>query len=423
MSATLPASLWRNPDFLRLWIAQSVSQTGSAVTMVALPLICVVHLQATPQQMGLLIAAESAPLLLLRVPAAAWADASSKRIPVMVACNLLCALLIAAIPLAWFCGVLRFWLVLGVGLGMSATSAVGGMFAAPTVPRIVAVNQLVDANGKFSVTRSIADVSGRSLAGVLINLVSAPMAMVVDAVSFLVAAALTWRVKVPPEKGSPPSEEDTGLWNLTRGFSLLVERPLLGAGVGMAACLCLANGMVSALVVLYMARDLAFSASLIGFLLALGSVGGITAGLLVSPFQRHLGLRGTIALAVTLLTCSFALLPFARPGWFGVVACVTYDLLGSFGAPLLIITIFSEVPNQVPPHTIARVMAAITLVPEAAAMIGALLGGFLGTAVGIPRTLGISFAFALLSNAALLLVRRLGRPRDSLQTHPKNAET
>lgn len=418
MSAAAPASLWRNPDFLRLWIAQSVSQTGSAVTMVALPLICVVQLQATPQQMGLLLAAESAPLLLLRVPAAAWADASARRVPVMAACSLLAALLVASIPLAWFLGALHFWMVLGVGVAMGALSAVGGMFAAPTVPRIVAPEQLVDANGKFSVTRSIADVSGRSLAGLLISLLSAPLAMIVDAASFLAAAALTWRVRVPEEQAHAPAEGASASWGITRGFALLAERPLLGVGVGMAACLSLANGMVSALIILYMTRELGFSASFIGLLMALGAGGGIAAGLLVGPCHKRLGTKGTVKLAVALLTCSFALLPFARPGWLGVVACVSYDLLGSFGAPLLIITIFSEVPNQVPPHAIARVMAAITLVPEAAAMTGSLLGGFLGTKLGIPSTFGVGLALALLSNAVLLLVRRLGERRRAATARP-----
>ena len=97
-----PPSLWRNSAFLRLWAAQAVSLTGTAVTMVALPLIAVSALHTTPQQMGLLVAAEIAPALLLRIPAAAWADASSRHVPIMVASSLLKGALIAAVPLLWW---------------------------------------------------------------------------------------------------------------------------------------------------------------------------------------------------------------------------------------------------------------------------------------------------------------------------------
>jgi len=184
--------------------------------MVALPLVCISYLQATPQQIGLLVAAETAPLLLLRIPAAAWADACARRVPVMVASSLLCGLLVAVIPLAFLGGFLRFWLVLGVGAAMAASSAVCGMFAAPTLPRIVTQGQLVDANGKFSVTRGIADIVGRSLAGMLISALSAPLAMVADAISFLFAAALTGGVREPPAESSSAKSAE-GLRGLTRG--------------------------------------------------------------------------------------------------------------------------------------------------------------------------------------------------------------
>lgn len=412
MSPDGPSSLWRNGAFLRLWTAQAVSLTGSAVTMVAVPLIAVGTLHTTPQQMGLLMAAEIAPALLLRLPAAAWADATARHVPLMVACSLVNGLLVSMIPLLWTLGVLNFWLLLGIAFCMAAVGTVSGMFAAPLLPAVVGEGHLVDANGKLGATRSLADVSGRSLGGVLVNLISAPLALLVDAASFLVAAALTVSVRVPRQEQHEPAGDTATLRGLTLGFSLLLERPFLGMGVTIAGYLCLANGIVSALLVLFMSEHLGMSPSLIGPIFGVGSAGGIVASVLVGAFHRRLGAQRTVAVAVALLTASFALLPLARPGVLGVVACLNYEVLGSFGASLLLITVFSEVPHQVPPNTIARVMAVIGLVPEAAMMLGALMGGTLGSVLGIPQALAASFALALLSDAALVLW--LSRRRRSL---------
>jgi predicted MFS family arabinose efflux permease len=122
-------------------------------------------------------------------------------------------------------------------------------------------------------------------------------------------------------------------------------------------------------------------------------------------------------IAIVCLTLSFALLPFATPGVFGAIACANYEFVGSFGASLLIITVFSEVPARVPPHTIARVMAAVTLVPEGAALLGSLIGGVLATAWGLRVTFGASLVFSVAANLLLaglaLIARRQSRPQSS----------
>jgi MFS family permease len=403
MSPGLPPSLWRNATFLRLWAAQGVTLTGSAVTKVALPLVAVTILNLTPQQMGLLMAVEIAPALLLRLPAAAWADASMRQVPVMVTCSLLNGLLIALIPLLWWMGVLSFWLLLVIAFCLTATGAVGSMFAAPLLPSVVDAGQLVEANGKFSVTRNLADVSGRSLGGVLVSMLSAPLALLVDAASFLAAAALTVAVRAPRREQPAPGQDTATLRGLTLGFSLLLKRPFLGLGVIIVGYLCLANGVVSALLVLFMSEDLGMSPSLIGPIVGVGSIGGIVASILVGAFHRRLGAQRTVVVAVAMLTGSFALLPMARPGGLGLLACLNYELMGSFGASLLLITFFAEVPRQVPSNAIARVLAVISLMPEVATMLGALIGGTLGTSLGIPHAFATSFVFALLSGLALVL--------------------
>ncbi|AUX48508.1 uncharacterized protein SOCE26_100460 [Sorangium cellulosum] len=395
---------------MRMWAAQAVSLIGSSVTLVSLPIIAAAYLGATPQQMGLLAAAGTAPGLLLRLPTAGWADARPNRIPVMVACNVVSGLLVASIPLLWSFGVLRFASLLVIALAMSAVSTVGGVFAAPVLPEIVAGDQLVDANGKFGTTRSIAEVSGRSLAGVLIHVVSAPLAVLIDAASFLVAAVLTQAVRVPPARRAS-AEGSATLRGLAAGVASLLGSSSLRAGVGAAAYLSFANGLVSALLVLYMVETLALSEALVGPILGVGAVGGILGSLLVNTVHRRLGPGSTLTFAAAVLTLAFAGLPFGRPGPLGILVCFTYELLGSFGAMLLVITVFSEVPRRVPPSTIARSMAVMSLIPEGSSMLGALAGGALGAALGIRSALGASFAFVLLADAALALLLLSSRRR------------
>ncbi|NVJ20855.1 MFS transporter [Myxococcus sp. AM011] len=377
--------------------------SGSAVTKVALPLVAVTLLNLTPHQMGLLLAVEIAPTLLLRLPAAAWADASSRHVPVMAACNLLSGLLITAIPVLWWMGLLSFGVLLGTAFCLTSVSAIGGMFAAPLLSAVVGDGQLVEANGRFGVTRNLADVSGRSLGGVLVSVLSAPVALFVDAASFMVAAGLTMAVRVPRKPRHDLARDTASVKGLTLGFSLLLQRPFLGLGLGIVGYLCLANGVVSALLVLFMSEHLGMSPSLIGPILGVGSVGGIIASLLVGAFHRRLGAQRTLAMAVATLTGSFALLPLARPGALGLLACLNYELMGSFGASLLLITLFAEVPRQVPSNALARVMAVVSLMPEVSTMLGAILGGTLGASLGVPRTFAVSFVFALLSGTALVL--------------------
>lgn len=181
--------LWHNTDFLKLWAAQSISLMGTQLTSLALPLIAALTLDPSPLQMGLLTAAAQAPFLLVSLPAGVWADRMRRR-PILIATDLVSAVLLLSIPLMAATGQLQLPQLYVVIFGIGAFSVLSQIAHRSYVPSLVGHAQLVDANSKLQISYSAADSAGPGLGGLLIQLVSAPLAVLLDAVSFLVSAFL-----------------------------------------------------------------------------------------------------------------------------------------------------------------------------------------------------------------------------------------
>lgn len=410
------AGLWRNGPFTRFWTASTTSMFGATLTAVAVPIIAVRDLGATPAQMGLLVAAGIAPGVLLRLPAAAWADATT--VPasrVIRRAQLVSGLIVASIPVLWLLDALRFTVLALAVAAVSAVSKVIEGFAAPLLPRLVPVAQLAGANGRFQVSRNAAEVAGPGMAGLLFQVLAAPVVLVLDTASYLAASVL---MRSMPDDGRRDTEQGTGLGTvpaagneerrdpagphgLVRGFWSVFQDSFLRRCMVIVGCTSLANGAVQALVVILMVRLVGLSATTVGLVFAAGAFGGIVAGATVGWTRARLGLTPTVILASALLVSSFAGLPFATAGWPGAAAVVYYELAGSFGATLMLVSVFSEIPARVPRREIARSFAVANIVPEATALAGALLGGLLAADIGVPATLAAGLAVAVLSSLGI----------------------
>ncbi|MEU9890242.1 MFS transporter [Sphaerisporangium sp. NPDC051011] len=394
----------RFPDrgFIAYWSALGVSQLGSAVSMVAVPLIGVVTLGATPGQMTWLAFMELAPCLLVRLPAAAWSDSLRDRVPYMIACNAVQAAVMALIPVLWWAGVLSLATLLPLAGLASLALGVYSSLSSPLLVQIVPAEHLVDANGKTSATRSVADISGPAIGSALMSVVALPLVVLIDAASFVASALLLTRVRPVParEGGAPPGEAGTGRGRATRGAVrdvctlgvALVRRSGMRAGCAVA----FVNGIMQPVLVLFMVHDLRLAPSAIGLLLGLGAFGGITGGLTVG---RIIGRRGggrTLAIGTVISLCAPALLPFGGPGVTGAATVVAFELCGSFGGTLMIATIFGALQAAAGEGSVAKVMALAGTLLQVATLCGVFVGGLLGTFAG-PRG-------AVATGAALLLV-------------------
>ncbi|TME25641.1 MAG: MFS transporter, partial [Chloroflexi bacterium] len=205
--STSASSLWQHPDFLRLWVGQTISKLGSVVTRTAVPLVAILVLGAGPWELAVLVIVQSLGILIVGLIAGAWVDRLRRR-PLLIWDDLLRAALLLSIPVAYAFGTLR---IEHLYLVVFLASCLGALFDAAYpayVPTLIGRDRLIEGNSKLATSSSIAEIGGPSFAGGLVQLVSAPFAILVDAISFIVSAVSLLLIRAP-EPSHPPRETRT----------------------------------------------------------------------------------------------------------------------------------------------------------------------------------------------------------------------
>ena len=285
------SSLWRNNGFLRLWGAHTASLLGSQVTLISLPLTALLVLDASPFEVGVLTATGYLPFLLIGLPAGVWA----RRMPlrrVLLGADLGRALLLLGIPIAFRLDALSLPLLLPITFFVGALTVMADIAHQSILPALVDRAQLADGNTKLQLSHSSTELCGPALGGLLVNALGAPIAVVVDAVSFVVSALLIGGVSPRPEEGDEPGADEGTLGAQVReGLAYVGRHPLLRPIV---LCMAGANlfdmfGMVLAILPVYLTRDLALSPARMGAILALANVGALAGALANERVVRRLG--------------------------------------------------------------------------------------------------------------------------------------
>jgi MFS family permease len=390
--------LWRQPDFVRVWAGASVSAIGSQVTLLAMPLTAVLVLGAGPAQTGLLTAAGAAPTLLFGLLAGAWVDRLPRR-PVRIAADLGSACAIAAVPAAAVLGALRLE-HLYVATFVAGTCTVWSRLASSAlVPALVGRQNLLEANSKLMTSFSVAQVAGPSLAGLLVQLVTPPLALLADAASFVASALCFWRVRLV--ESARASGGQARIWHeMVEGLAWLRSEPTLfrlTVSIGLAN---LAWYGVQAVLVVFATDELGLSPALLG--LAVGAMGpaSLAGALLSAPLARRFGLGPTMvgALGGEAVSRLVLLVAGGPPPAAALTIGLSQGLFG-FIAPVWDVNANSLRQAAAPGRLLGRVTAASAFVGVGSAPVGALLAGWIGQAVG-PRA-------ALLEAAAVTLVALL----------------
>jgi MFS family permease len=408
VTTSVPATLWRHRDFRQLWAAESVSQVGSQVTQLALPIVAVTILAATPFQMGVLTALETAAFLLVGLPAGAWVDRWHRK-RVLVANDLVRAVALASMPLAWAMDALSLPQLFVIAAVTGTATVFFDVAYQSYLPALVAKDQIVDGNGKLETSRAVAQVAGPGVTGVLLRVVSAPVLIAADAVSFLLSALFIGRIRhrdvVPDKATRRPLRVE-----IAEGLSFVVRHPLLRRIVACTGIGNFGGAMSGALLVLFALRELHLSASTIGIVFAAGSVGGLIGAVTGARFARWVGEGRAIPLSALLVLPFSALVPLAVLGapaalivvsWFGFSwAVVAYN-----------ITQVSFRQRLCPPQLLGRMNASVRFIVFGTQPLGALLGGALGSWIGVLPTLWISVGVAGLA-AVPVLFSPLIRMRD-----------
>jgi len=374
--------LWAHADFLKLWGAQTISLLGSQVGGLAVSLTAVLALGATAGQVGLLRAAAFAPPLLFSLVAGVWADRARRR-PILIAADLGSALLLLSIPIVAFLGMLRIEQLYAVNFLTGALANLFQVAYGAFLPAVVGRGRLVAANGKLELSRSVAQIGGPGLGGALVGLLTAPVAVVVDALSFLGSALLLGLIR-RPESPAPPAARQGVLADIREGLRLVGGDPLLRALAGSTSTGNFFATVSSTALILFMARELGLAPAAIGLVLGAIGPGSLLGALLAPRLPARLGLGRTVVAAVLLLHGGNLLQAFA--GGSAARAAATLAIAQftiGLTAVILNVNLLSLSQAITPDRLQGRLRATLLFVSAGAT----LAGGALGEALGLRPTL------------------------------------
>jgi predicted MFS family arabinose efflux permease len=386
--------LWRSHDFRQLWAAETVSQVGTQITLLALPVLAVAVLDASPLEMGVLAALETAAFLVIGLPAGAWVD-RWRRKRVLVVSDLVRALALASLPLAHVLDVLSLPQLFVVAAVTGTATVFFDVAYQSYLPSLVARDQIVDGNGKLEASRAVAQVAGPGLAGVLLRYLGAPLLIAFDALSFLLSALFLGRIQhqeVVPDRSLRRRLRS----EIAEGLGFVLRHPLLRRIVACTGSANLFSSISGTLLVLFALRTLELSESALGFVLSSGAVGGLLGAVTAARFARLVGEGRAIPLSALLLAPFAALTPLAAAGPPEVL--LTVGLFGfSWAVVVYNVVQVSFRQRLCPPALLGRMNASVRFLVYGTMPVGALLGGGLGTWLGLLPTLWIAVAGLVLA--------------------------
>ncbi|MHB1417673.1 MAG: MFS transporter, partial [Chloroflexota bacterium] len=283
--------LWRHRNFLKLWTGQSVSQLGSQITLLALPLTAALLLNASPLEMGFLSAVEMAPFLLIGLPAGVWVDRWPRR-PVLIAGDVGRAVVLVTVPVGYLVGLLTMAQLYVVAFISGILTVFFDVAYMSYLPSLVERDQLIEGNSKMETTRAAAEVAGPGLAGTLVDLLSAPLAIAFDALSFIVSAIFVWNIRTDESAAlGARAGKRNGLWvEVGEGLRYVAMHPLLRSIAGCTATSNLFSSAFGPIYILFAVRELGLEPATIGFIFAVGNVGFLVGASLASRVADRLGL-------------------------------------------------------------------------------------------------------------------------------------
>jgi MFS family permease len=414
-------TLWRQGDFMRLWTGQTISQFGDEITLLALPLLAINILGAGALEMGVLGVVRFLPWIFFTLPAGVWVDRMRRR-PILIGADILRAALLGSIPLAFVGDWLTMVQVYVVAFLAGTLEVFFDVAYQSYLPSIVERDELVEGNSKLELSRAGSSVAGPTVAGFLVELIRAPFAIAFDALSYLGAAlfiGIIRRGEAGPVPHDPAEGKRPSMWQEARaGVGYVFSNPYLRS---IAACTATFNlfGNISAVIlILYLngKEGLELSPATIGLILALGNIGVIAGALTSGRLAKAIGIGPTIIISAVLgglATFSVPLAPPDDPFWFLVV-----------GGLILGYSIVAYNVNQVglrqaitPDRMLGRMNATMRLIVWGTIPVGALIGGVLGTVLGLQVALWVSAAGQSLAFLPVLL-----SPVRSLREIPAQAE-
>jgi MFS family permease len=406
-----PVSGWRlrlaelsfRLDFNRLWAGMSVSQLGGQVTLLALPLTGVVTLHASAAQMGALSVVARVPFLLYPL-AGVWVDRARRR-RVMIGSDLVRAAILLAVPLAAALGVLRMEVLYAALFLVMLFTVVFDTAYQSFLPALVGRERLLEANSKLAMTGSAARIAGPSLGGVLVQLITAPFAVVVNALTFLFSALMIALIRTRDPAPQPAASRGAFHGQLLEGMRYVLSRPVLRALAVAVGLTQFAWALQLAVYLLYITRDLHVPPAWVGLIVATAGPATLVGSVVASRLSRRLGLGRTVFASWVAFAAAGFLVPLAPGSALPAAAAllVASQLVGALAQQVAAVNVAS-VRQAIPPDRMkGRVNASFNFVALGVAPFGSLAGGLLGTFASLRETELVAAAGMLLAPVVIAL--------------------
>ena len=402
MRAWPQGGLWRHRDFLRLWSAETISQFGSQISVLALPLVAIIVLEASAFEVALLGVFEYAPFILVSLPAGVWVD-RLRRKPILVASDLGRGLALGSIPVAYALDALTIWQLYGVGFVVGFLTVFFDVAYMSYLPSLVDRRQLIEGNSKLEVSRSGAQIAGPGLAGGLVQALTAPVAVLLDAVSFLVSAVFLFRIR-RPESAPTRDERRAGPGmkaELKEGLRYVFGHRYLRWIAASTATFNFFGNVMYAVLLVFAVRQLDLSPGVIGAVLMLGNVGYLAGALVADRLARRLGVGPAIILggSGSVGYLLVALTPEASPIPFLVVGLA----IVAAGVPVYNITQGSFRQAITPERLQGRMNSVMRFIVWGVIPLGALAGGVLASLGGLRFAVAVGAVGSTLAVLPLVL--------------------
>lgn len=377
--------LLRHADFRRFWGSTILTSFGGQVTQLALPLCAALLLQASPGQMGLLVALENLPYFLLCLPAGVLLD-RARRLPVMMASDVMLATALASVPIAWWLGLLSMHWLYAVGFIMGTGAVVGGSAEQIFLTFLVGRDALVAARAKFGATDSASRLLGPGLAGVLVQLLGAPLAVLVNVGAFSISL---WNLThLRAREPAPVFEDVHPLRAIGDGLRFIWRHRLLRMLAWSAGAWNLLFGAYVASQVLFATRVLGMTPGMLGTAQMLGGLGMLAGSLAMTPLSRRFGSGTTMLIGLCGTVVAFALAPCipAQAGGPHLTTTLAYGVAVFFldlGALLFFMPYISLRQRVTPDAMLGRMTSTMRFLTVASSPLGALLAGVVGEHFGV----------------------------------------
>jgi MFS family permease len=418
--------LWRHRDFLKLWSAETISQFGTQVSQLALPLVAILILDASTFEVAALGTVEFLPFILFTLPAGVWVDRLRRR-PILIIGDFGRAALLATIPVAYVADVLTLWQLYVVGFGVGVCTVFFDVAYQSYLPSLVARDQIIEGNSKLEISRSSAQVGGPGLGGAVVEIFTAPYAVLLDAVSFVSSGLFLLRIRTEEEAPVVATVDGrrTSLWTeLKEGLRFVLGNPYLRAQAGCTATSNLFSSVGFAIILVFLVRELGLSAGVIGIVFSIASAGSLLAAFTAMRLSQRFGI-GPTTIAVGMLwgPPSF-LIAFAPTGNSAIPFLIAAELV--FGFTVVVYNIVQVSYRQAicPPRLQGRMNSVMRFIVWGTIPIGTLAGGVLGSWVGLRETIviggvgtGLAFLWIVLSPQ-----RHLREMPEPLEEEPRTDE-